>query len=969
MKTVFSGFVAGVLLTLIVWGFVKEDKTVTQPAIVASVKGTQLSYADLRKLSTAELVPVENDEYEILRAKAEEWLQEALIKKEMQAENVDKETLFKKKVWGQVNVSYEDLRAYYDQNRELFTESFEQASGSISQELRRKAYVEAKKEYLAGLEKKYEAKTYLRKPGSFVEGLAVKGSAGSRQPTGEPSLKMAPSAAIVPPPALVPPAAAAAPQGFPMPAAADELSLRPMKGNPSAAVTLVEYSDFHCPFCQRLEGSLDEVMKNYGDKVRLVWRHFPLPFHTGAERTHEASECAFQQGKFWEFHKELFSNMGADKSDTGLKAIAAKVGLDAAKFDQCLAGNSAKDWVKKDLAAGQAGGIDGTPAVFVNGQLISGAVPYDQFKQAIDAALSGKAPAPAPAPALVPSAAAPSSDVVFNDLGGRPFKGPENAKVTLVEFSDFHCSFCGRHAPNLDKIVQNFPNQVKLVWRHYPLSMHQGAERTHQASECAHEQGKFWAYHDALFADSAADKSDAGLKALAVKTGLDMTRFDQCLTSGRTAEIVKRDLAAGTAAKMQGTPATYVNGRLVSGAQPYEKFAAMVDSLIKTGQFPPEAVPAAAPPAPPAPVGPVTFDDLANRPFKGPVDAPVTLVQFSDYHCPFCQRVEPTMKQLMDAYPGKIKVVWRHNPLPFHTGADKTHAAAECAFQQGKFWEYHDDLFSDMQADRSEPALMARAEKLGLDKAKFQTCMTSGQAKAMVDSDLAAGRKVGVRGTPATFVNGALVSGAQPIEGFSRLVDSILKTGKLPEDALKPPAPPAPVGPVTFDDLANRPFKGPVDAPVTLVQFSDYHCPFCQRVEPTMKQLMDAHPGKIKVVWRHNPLPFHTGADKTHAAAECAFQQGKFWEYHDDLFSDMQADRSEPALMARAEKLGLDKAKFQTCMTSGQAKAMVDSDLAAGRKVGVRGTPATFVNGTLVTGAQPFDSFNQTVQAELSKKQ
>ncbi|MBP9865638.1 MAG: thioredoxin domain-containing protein [Candidatus Omnitrophica bacterium] len=964
MKTILSGFVAGILLTLIVWGFLKEDKVGTQPAVVASVTGSQLSYADLRKLSSSDLVPVENDEYEILRARTEEWIQDALIKKEMQAENMDKETLFKKKIWANVNVSYEDLRTYYDQNRELFTETFEQVSGSISQELRRKAYVQAKKEYLEALRTKYEAKTYLRKPGSFVEGLAVKGNSGEVKPAGEPALKMAPTAPV----AAAQPAAAPAPvpSAAPQPAAAaGDLALRPVKGNPSAAVTLIQYSDFHCPFCQRLEPTLDEVLKNYGDKVRIIWRHFPLPFHTGAERTHEATECAFQQGKFWEFHKELFANMGADKSDTGLKAMAAKLGLDAGKFDQCLAGSSAKDWVKKDLAAGQAAGVQGTPAVFVNGQLISGAVPYDQFKQAIDGALSGK-PAVVPSPALAPAAPAAPSEVTFNDLAGRPFKGPENAKVTLVEFSDFHCSFCSRHAPNLDKIVQNFPNQVKLVWRHYPLSMHQGAERTHQASECAHEQGKFWVYHDALFADPSADKSDSGLKAMAAKVGLDMTRFDQCLTSGRTADIVRRDLAAGTAAKMQGTPATYVNGRLVSGAQPYEKFAAMVDSLIKTGQFPPEAAPTPAPA--PAPVGPVTFDDLAGRPFKGPADAPVTLVQFSDYHCPFCQRVEPTIKQIMDANPGKVKVVWRHNPLPFHTGADKTHTAAECAFQQGKFWEYHDDLFSDMQADRSEAGLLARAEKLGLDKAKYQACMTSGQAKAMVDKDLAAGAKAGVRGTPATFVNGALVSGAQPIESFSRLIDSVIKTGKLPEDALKPPAPPAPVGPVTFDDLAGRPFKGPADAPVTLVQFSDYHCPFCQRVEPTIKQIMDANPGKVKVVWRHNPLPFHTGADKTHTAAECAFQQGKFWEYHDDLFSDMQADRSEAGLLARAEKLGLDKAKYQACMTSGQAKAMVDKDLAAGAKAGVRGTPATFINGILVSGAQPFESFNQTVQTELSKK-
>ncbi len=779
MKTTLSGFIAGILLTLIVWGFLKEEKAATQPAVVVSLKGAQLSYSDLRKLSSADLVPVENDEYEILRTVTDNWVQETMIKKEMQAAHLGQEALFKEKIWSRVHVSYEDLRAYYDQNRELFPQPFEQASAAISQELRRQAYVTAKKEYLDELRKKYDVKMALRQPGSFVEGLAVLRDKRVPQAAviGEPALKMAPAAAAVPP----------------------------------------------------------------------------------------------------------------------------------------------------------------APAVPI--------------------------PSAVPAPSAMPAPAA--GGVVFNNLAGRPSLGPDNAKVTLVEFSDFHCPFCGRHAPTLEKLVKDFPNQVRLVWGHYPLAMHQGSERTHQASECAHEQGKFWQFHDAAFAEVGGDKSDAGLKALAAKAGLDIPKFEECLASGRTADIVRRDLTEGTRVGVNGTPATFVNGRLISGAQPYEKFAGIVESLIKTGQFPPEAAP--APAAAPAAAGPVNIDDNAGRPFKGPADAPVTLVQFSDYHCPFCQRVEPTIKQIMDANPGKVKVVWRHNPLPFHTGADKTHTAAECAFQQGKFWEYHDDLFSDMKADRSELALIARAEKLGLDKAQFQSCLSAGQAKAMVDKDLAAGRKYGVSGTPATFVNGALVSGAQPYDSFARLVDSVIKTGKLPADAVKPPAPAVPAGPVQFDDLAGRPFKGPADAPITLVQFSDYHCPFCQRVEPTIKQIMDTNPGKVKVIWRHNPLPFHTGADKTHTAAECAFQQGKFWEYHDDLFSNMQ-DRGEPGLIARAEKLGLDKAKFQTCLSAGQAKAMVDKDLAAGAKAGVRGTPATFVNGTLVSGAQPIESFNTIIQTELAKK-
>jgi len=163
----------------------------------------------------------------------------------------------------------------------------------------------------------------------------------------------------------------------------------PSKGPESAPVTIVEFSDFQCPFCSRAKGTVDEVVKQYGDKVRLVFRHFPLSFHADAPKAAEAAACADDQKKFWEYHDKLFANQGALKVDD-LKKHAAELGLDTARFNECLDSGKKAELVKKDTAAGEKVGVSGTPAFFINGVVLSGAVPAEEFKSIIDAELSKK---------------------------------------------------------------------------------------------------------------------------------------------------------------------------------------------------------------------------------------------------------------------------------------------------------------------------------------------------------------------------------------------------------------------------------------------------------------------------------------------------------------------------------------------------------------------------------------------------
>jgi thiol-disulfide isomerase/thioredoxin len=146
----------------------------------------------------------------------------------------------------------------------------------------------------------------------------------------------------------------------------------PRRGPATAPVTIVEFSDFHCPFCRAVKPTLAQVLAKYGDQVRHVYRHFPLDsIHPQARRAAEASWCADQQGKFWPYHDRLYAG-GSDASPATLTRIATESGLDLAAFDACLAGDQARAAVQRDVEDGAEHGVSGTPGFFINGRFLSG---------------------------------------------------------------------------------------------------------------------------------------------------------------------------------------------------------------------------------------------------------------------------------------------------------------------------------------------------------------------------------------------------------------------------------------------------------------------------------------------------------------------------------------------------------------------------------------------------------------------
>lgn len=353
---------------------------------------------------------------------------------------------------------------------------------------------------------------------------------------------------------------------------------------------------------------------------------------------------------------------------------------------------------------------------------------------------------------------------------------------------------------------------------------------------------------------------------------------------------------------------------------------------------------------------------------RGNANAPVTIIEYSDFECPFCERAYPTIEQVRTTYGDDVKIIYRHFPLSFHPQAQKAAEASECAADQGKFWEYHDIMFQNQGLLQGGVTQLKQwASDLKLNRSTFDTCLDSGAKMQKVQNDLAEGTRYGVSGTPAFFVNGQSLVGAQPFSAFQAAIDRALN-GDVVADA---GAQAAAVDPkVAIQLTADDHVRGNANAPITIVEYSDFECPFCSRAHPTVEQIRSTYGNDVKIVYRHFPLSFHPQAQKAAEASECAADQGKFWEFHDKVFENqtLLSGGGVAQLKAWAGELKLNQSKFDTCLDSGSKAQMVQADLAQGTQLGVTGTPAFFVNGQSLVGAQPFSIFQQVIDAELAAR-
>lgn len=323
--------------------YAKKDKPKEAPApakgadVVAYVGDEAITKDDLDKAASGQLMRVRQQEYEIRQNALDALIQKKLLDNEAATRKIAVADLLKMEIEDKSpNVEASEIDAFYEQNKARMGNRTREDVGP-------------------DIERQLQAQKQAERRNAFINELAARSS-----------VKV-----LLEPPRL----------DVPVPEGAFA------KGPATAPVTIVEFSDYQCPFCRRAHPTVEQLLADYGDKIRFVYRDYPLNFHPRAVPASVAARCAADQGKFWEYHNNLMVNQG-DLSDTDLSKRAADLGLDEAEFATCTTEKRHEDAIQASFEDGAALGVTGTPAFFINGRAIVGARPVADFKQVIDDELS-----------------------------------------------------------------------------------------------------------------------------------------------------------------------------------------------------------------------------------------------------------------------------------------------------------------------------------------------------------------------------------------------------------------------------------------------------------------------------------------------------------------------------------------------------------------------------------------------------
>lgn len=305
------------------------------PPVVATVEKRPIAAEELTTALRGELIRLDMERYRLLQQKLDELIADRLMRLEASKRGISPQQLEQEEIVAKTAaISADQINAFYEANKQRIRQPLEQIKPRIQDYLQRQEQHKRQQAFLKTLRQRYAVKVALRAPQVDID--------------------------------------------------ADD---DPFLGPADAPVTIIEFSDFQCPYCRRVQPTLKRLLQEYEGKVKLVFRDFPLHnIHPLAQKAAEAAQCAADQQQFWPYHDKLFAKSGLQQED--LKQFAQQLNLDLEQFSTCLdAGKYARE-VAQDLQDGANAGVSSTPSFFVNGQPINGAASYDHFKEIVEAALA-----------------------------------------------------------------------------------------------------------------------------------------------------------------------------------------------------------------------------------------------------------------------------------------------------------------------------------------------------------------------------------------------------------------------------------------------------------------------------------------------------------------------------------------------------------------------------------------------------
>lgn len=309
-------------------------KTVVPGGAAATVGNVTITTDELDKAAKSQLQKVDTEIYQIKRRALDNLIEDKLLEEAAKKKGLSVEKYIAEEVDAKVKApTEEEIKALYDSSKDRIGKPFEEAKGQITEYLKQNRKARARADLIASLRQGTEVKVNLEPPRAKIDTTDA-----------------------------------------------------PATGEKDAKITLIEFSDYQCPFCKRVRPTIWRIMDEYKGKVRYVFMDFPLSFHKDAKKAHEAAQCAGDQGKYFEFNRKIFDGQPKMSVDD-MKQYAKELQLNTKEFDKCLdSGKNAKR-VEDFAQRGENAGVSGTPAYFINGIMLSGAMPYESFKETIESEL------------------------------------------------------------------------------------------------------------------------------------------------------------------------------------------------------------------------------------------------------------------------------------------------------------------------------------------------------------------------------------------------------------------------------------------------------------------------------------------------------------------------------------------------------------------------------------------------------